>query len=556
MKTNLQQLCITLCLLLFEGVSSVWAEADSKNFIAKCTSTENFYREENSNISSFSDFDATNGTIAFTLAEGKTEFRFGATIPSDYVMNNSDTYFVFEATNLSTSSNKAKMDAFTLVDGDNTYNYEYKDGNGCRFSKITLQNSILYIVSPMADNAAYRSMSTGIKLQSWFEANATVNLRTFRFIFDAASAGATVEVKRAGFYTLSEIISMYPTQSDGKYIKWRLAYPTYPWIESDGVDDSKNNLRINNKGSEALSLEKAKFILSTFGNPSCNMDLRYMYWSDTPYKEDLLAQFTNSPKILLTRGEQQKVPTMNLNTFVTGSRYYAYKDGSLSVNNKQDGTTYTDYSYTRKLISGYSSCCLPFDISASELTTGLTAYTFSNCDADGKVTFVKTDETISAGTPFVLKAEEAGIYLIKSAETPNLISSPSNYYPTTTSNNVKFVGSFVNEVPSGDYASTTNFGITVDGRSFAKMNPTTKTTYFRAFLADGRSSSQGAKAYVPAFVNDETTDIDNINSGNTVRTRAEGIYTIDGRCVSKEALTNSMLPKGIYIVNGKKVVVK
>ncbi|MBR2114514.1 MAG: hypothetical protein IJ929_07595 [Prevotella sp.] len=65
---------------------------------------------------------------------------------------------------------------------------------------------------------------------------------------------------------------------------------------------------------------------------------------------------------------------MNYNVFDAGAKYYAYKDGSLDVSNKQDGTaSNTYYNYTRNFKEGYNSCVLPFDVSISELPTGLSA---------------------------------------------------------------------------------------------------------------------------------------------------------------------------------------
>ena len=62
---------------------------------------------------------------------------------------------------------------------------------------------------------------------------------------------------------------------------------------------------------------------------------------------------------------------------------------------------------------------------------------------------------------------------------PN-ISSVQNYY-SAEQNNTKFVGSYVNEVPSGDYASTSNFAITASG--IQKMGADETTDYYRAFLS-------------------------------------------------------------------------
>ncbi len=536
---------IGLALLMVVGASNVWADTDSKNWIGKLTATTDFYTESNSNLTVKS-LDASKGTATLQVADEKSEFRIGVTLPeaNEFEMNNSDAYFVFEATNLSTSSSKAKMDYLQVKVGDNTYKYEYKTGNGCRFSKITLASSVLYVVSPMADNAAYGISGTSGTMQELYEANSKVKAQQVRFIFDAASNGAEIVVKRMGFYTLSEILTMYPQNSNSKYIKWRQAYSKYPWVETDGEDASKANFRVNQKGDEELTVAKAKFFLSTLGNPACNMDMRKMYWGS--YKEDVLAGFTNTPKILLTDGDQSKVPTMNYNVFVAGAKYYAYKDGSLTVSNKQDGTNNTFYNYTRNFKAGYNSCVLPFDVTISELPTGLSAWVFGFATAEGEVTFTPASGTLSAGTPCIIKADEAGLYLIPAASTPNQIATPESYYATTASNDIKFVGSFVNKVPDGDYASTTNYGINSAGTNFLKMNNTTKTTYYRAFLADG-SSSLGARALTLSFRNGITGISERVSMKDVFGDNI--YYNLSGQRVEKPT-------KGLYIVNGKKVFIK
>lgn len=87
-------------------------------------------------------------------------------------------------------------------------------------------------------------------------------------------------------------------------------------------------------------------------------------------------------------------------------------------------------------------------MNASDLTSiGLTAYVFDSY-ADSKVNFKAANDVIAAGTPLMIKAEKEGLYLIPAAETPNLLSEISSYKEVVDAQGNKFVGSFVNEVPS------------------------------------------------------------------------------------------------------------
>jgi hypothetical protein len=55
---------------------------------------------------------------------------------------------------------------------------------------------------------------------------------------------------------------------------------------------------------------------------------------------------------------------------------------------------------------------------------------------------------------------------------------------------------------------------------------------------------------------DETTDINNIEQSDNVQSDDDAIYDLNGRKVAEGKLSNGQLPKGIYIQNGKKIVIK
>ena len=479
---------------------------------------------------------------------------FGIKFSFDTKVNNSDMYFVLE----SNIDDKDKLKVRNLKIGGTDY-----ENNTVACSKVfTVNDHKVVIASPLGTGT---DGANG--MYQYYQDNTIVPITNCQ-LYVKNEKDKEVEIYRAGMYNLAEILQLYPSIKTSN--DWQLVYAERPRIETNGTNGTTVKLK---GGTDNVSCNIKQFtsLIRSLGNMPSEYTTFNLHATTTltedesnvPHKVDILSEFTNNPTFMFHPTFYKYFPTMSQKVKISNGnyKYYQYKDGvepaTVETNATSDGGGSTTIAtFTRKFVVGYSSCVLPFNVTTADLPKGLSAYTFGSCSESGNVIFSPAGETITAGTPFVIKATEAGLYLIPSASTVNLLTTPDSYYSTTASNNVKFVGSFVNEVPSGDYASTTNFGITVDGRSFAKMNATTtKTTYYRAFLADNRTTS-GAKAYVPAFVDDETTDIDNINSGNTVRTRAEGIYTIDGRRVSNGSLTNAMLPKGIYIVNGKKVVIK
>jgi len=54
----------------------------------------------------------------------------------------------------------------------------------------------------------------------------------------------------------------------------------------------------------------------------------------------------------------------------------------------------------------------------------------------------------------------------------------------------------------------------------------------------------------------ETTDINAIGQSDNVQSDDDAIYDLNGRKVAEGQLSNGQLPKGIYIQNGKKIVIK
>ena len=86
---------------------------------------------------------------------------------------------------------------------------------------------------------------------------------------------------------------------------------------------------------------------------------------------------------------------------------------------------------------------------------------------------------------------------------------------------------------------------------------------YRSYIYFNRVNT-GAKAIslqdmnVNGFENDEdhTTGIENLLFESGILTHSADVYSIDGQLVRSKALNFNGLPKGVYIVNGKKYVKK
>ena len=97
----------------------------------------------------------------------------------------------------------------------------------------------------------------------------------------------------------------------------------------------------------------------------------------------------------------------------------------------------------------------------------------------------------------------------------------------------------------------------------ADSDPETQETIqsFRAYMLPSTHFS-GAK--ISMILEDldewnelgETTDIENIGQSDNLQSDDDAIYDLNGRKVAEGKLSNGQLPKGIYIQNGKKIVIK
>ena len=441
------------------------------------------------------------------------------------------------------------------VDG-NTFDY----GSGGDKSTTTYNSHQIVMTNPMGNNNGTVGGVANTQLLSYYADNIdkTMELSSIGFNIPISTAG-TLTIYRIGLYNIAEIEGLYGNPA--MRLKNNLTQKLFFEFNGTANQISVNSNTITLTQDEALVLIKS---LGTLPNTFTLVNLRGLTLSDdspVPFMKETMRNLANVTKVLFGTDTYKYFPTVNANVGVLGNRYYQYKDGTIPTTsgtyNIADGSNTNRYmSYTRQFIAGYSTMMVPFEVNISDLTAlGLTAYTFSNATAGGEITFTKATGTIAHSTPMIIKAETAGLYLIPRGDVDNTLPGETNYknndyIATDDINNVKFVGSYrVNDVPDGSYASTNNYGITSSGTKFAKMGATTKTAYYRAFLASSNIS------FAPTlFFNngDGTTDIKRIEDVDGMERFGDGaIYNLQGVRMNADNL-----PRGIYVRNGKKFVVK
>lgn len=194
---------------------------------------------------------------------------------------------------------------------------------------------------------------------------------------------------------------------------------------------------------------------------------------------------------------------------------------------------------TRKLQGGdkgINSFVLPFWVNAEDLkSTSLATYSSENSE---NVVFTKVTE-VGANTPFITvgysKAEGA-------KEEEELTWSNKGFVATTDITfNDAFKGVYAPQSAEGLYGINKN-GELQKGSETAKIKP------FHAYY----EAPAGQAAPNKISFEGEATGINNVAAA----TVADGaVYDLSGRRVA-EKLAGASLVKGIYVVNGKKVVVK
>ena len=221
--------------------------------------------------------------------------------------------------------------------------------------------------------------------------------------------------------------------------------------------------------------------------------------------------------------------------------------------------------------NNWNTICLPFDMSAEQIASAFGDATqladFAGCDVtkEGeickaiKVNFTEAT-SITANKPCLIKVSEAVTEFKVDGVTIN-----ANEASARVNKDRKKIGSytFYNSM-IGTYTPETVIGNSEDdfyqlflsNNKFYYSKGTAKMKAFRAYfefqdeLTDKSAGVSNAKI---SFFVDETTGISDIKTKTKVD--SDAVYNINGQYVGKNIDINT-LPKGVYIINGQKKIVK
>mgnify|MGYP002623950492 CR=1 FL=1 len=173
--------------------------------------------------------------------------------------------------------------------------------------------------------------------------------------------------------------------------------------------------------------------------------------------------------------------------------------------------------------------------------TGVKAYYASASDGS-TVTMTKVTGAVKAGTALLLQKTTGDISIPTAADGTDL--SATNLLKAGTGGAVKTEGNTHRYVLAGEGASTSFYEL---AESAAAVVIPEGKAYLEVVNAGARLSI--------SFSDGETTGIANVEQPNTI---ADGVYNLNGQRIdgSRFTVNGSGLKPGLYIVNGKKVLVK
>lgn len=231
----------------------------------------------------------------------------------------------------------------------------------------------------------------------------------------------------------------------------------------------------------------------------------------------------------------------------------------------------------------WNAICLPYSINRRQIEKvfgdGTMVVLMKEIDTSNKkVMFIEhANQDIIAGYPYLIfptnkadndKTDYSVINSITTRATFGEADSPlfsvgtdGNTYPVAKSmqsDALVFKGTFTNTtLNEGSYVVTNKGVLSRILKNGMKIKPYRSYIYFNRVTAGAKAISL-QNMNVNGFENDEdnTTGIENLLFESGILTHSADVYSIDGQLVRSKALNFNGLPKGVYIVNGKKYVKK
>lgn len=235
---------------------------------------------------------------------------------------------------------------------------------------------------------------------------------------------------------------------------------------------------------------------------------------------------------------------------------YLYRKETISISDEADNSTVltanngkpVNVTLTRKLLNGvWNTLCLPFDITKQKLGD-LDAQIMELDRIENNTIYFKTAEAIVAGKAYLVKPT-------KDIENPTYdgveITKTTPDAGTQSSGSMDFIGT----INPRDMSTTEEAFINAQGELLRPMENAYRMKGLRCYFVIP-STIIGAKVAFPELEDDQSLGggISAVQGLTIDKPKSKDVYSVTGQRISKNATAN--LPKGIYIVGGRKIVVK
>lgn len=247
-----------------------------------------------------------------------------------------------------------------------------------------------------------------------------------------------------------------------------------------------------------------------------------------------------------------------------------------ATSNIQEGTYYAgNLTYTREgdyvKAGKYSTLCLPFDINLAEtecfsevfIPMNLALYNTNTKLLTMMLDNVDMTSVIMAGQPFIARLAEDRIEVkncnatyISDNYAGQKIETSFNVYNTTGESGVLYKNDNLEVGLGGTYQKREGLDKNVykTFMSTGQFAGSDKIAPFRAYVYKANAAAQAAVQSITWGVGDETTGIKYIVTPETT-VKDNKVFTLDGKLVNQTGDTKN-LKKGIYIINGRKIIIK
>lgn len=194
----------------------------------------------------------------------------------------------------------------------------------------------------------------------------------------------------------------------------------------------------------------------------------------------------------------------------------------------------------RKFKAGWNTVCLPFPVRYDKLGSNVTTYTLSTPSGDA-ITFSKTTSNIAKNTPFLANFPSEVNSITFTSRTINEDKTPL----VKTCGDWTFTGSYEPSI-----SMEGKWGVVNDGSKVRKGGAGSTLKSTRAYLEYNGTANVNEMRIIIDGEETTITEIDGMPVGNF------DVYNLQGVRVRQNVNSLDGLNKGIYIVNGKKHIVK